>query len=74
MFDNYSVSEIVKMLLPLILFQVGLAIYCTLLIWKKGVRNLNKPLWTVIVLFVNMIGPIAYLLLGRKNWTDDNDQ
>jgi len=70
MFENMSSVEILKLFLPLIILQTGLLIYCVVEILKKGVRNLNKPLW-IAILFINMIGPIAYLILGRKRWSDD---
>lgn len=70
MFDNMNTMEILKLLAPLIIFQLGLLIYCVIDILRKGVRNLNKPLW-VAILFINFIGPIAYLVIGRKRWTND---
>ena len=70
MFDNMTTMEILKLLAPLIVFQLGLLVYCVIDILRKGVRNLNKPLW-IAILFINLIGPIAYLVLGRKRWTDD---
>lgn len=73
MFETSSAKEWIQLLFPLILLQLGLALYCTVLIWRKGVQNLNKPLWTLIVLFVNMIGPVMFLLVGRKRWTDDQN-
>lgn len=73
MLETTNAIELIKLLLPLILLQFGLALYCVTLIWRKGVRNLNKPIWTGIVLLVNMIGPVAYLLVGRKRLTNDQD-
>ena len=70
MLENMGSVEILKLFLPLIILQTGLLIYCVVEILKKGVRNLNKPLW-IAILFINMIGPIAYLILGRKRWSDD---
>jgi len=62
--------EILKLFAPIIIFQVALLIYCIIDILRKGVRNLNKPLW-IAILFINLIGPIAYLIIGRKRWSDD---
>lgn len=70
MFDNMNTMEILKLFAPFIVFQLGLLLYCIIDILRKGVRNLNKPLWIVIV-FINTIGPVAYLVLGRKRWSDD---
>ena len=71
MFDNMSTIELIKVFAPIIAIQFGLAAYCILDILRKGVRNLNKVLWIVIVLFSNIIGAICYLALGRKRWQDD---
>lgn len=54
------------MLLPLIALQLGLAIYCIRKIVRDGVRNLSKPLWIVLVLFLNLVGPILFILTGQK--------
>lgn len=70
MFNNMELMEIIKLFAPLMIFQVGLLIYCIIDILRKGVRNLNKPVW-IAILFVNFIGPIVYLILGRKRWSDD---
>ncbi len=70
MFESMNTMEILKLLAPLIVFQLGLLIYCAIDILRKGVRNLNKPLW-IAILFINLIGPVAYLVIGRKRWTDD---
>lgn len=71
MFENMTDLEIIKLLLPLIILQGALGLYCVIDILRNGVRNLNKVLWILIVMFVNMIGPIIYLITGRKRWEDD---
>ena len=71
MFEDMNTIELVKLLLPLVAVQLGLAAYCAVIIFKKGVRNLNKALWLIIVLFFNMLGPVSFLLFGKKRWEDD---
>ena len=73
MFNDMSTIEIVKLLFPLILFQFGLALFCLIQVWRKGVRNLNKWIWTLIVLCLSLIGPVSYLIFGRKQYGHDND-
>ncbi len=58
--------EILLMLLPIIVLHLGLAIFCIVKIYKEGVQNLNKVTWTLICLFVNLIGPIIFLIVGRR--------
>jgi uncharacterized membrane protein len=59
-------KEMLLILSPLILLQLSLAIYCGIKIYSEGVQNLNKWAWFLICLFVNVIGPVLFLLLGRK--------
>lgn len=73
MFDNMTTIETIKLIAPLIVIQFGLSIYCIIDIFRNGVRNLNKSIWILIVLFINLIGAISYLLLGRKRWQDDKN-
>jgi hypothetical protein len=58
--------ELVLMLLPLILLQIGMFIFCATRIYREGVENLNRWIWILICLFVNLVGPIAFLIAGRK--------
>lgn len=63
--------QLLLMLIPLALLQTSIAIYCAVKIIREGVANLSKPAWLIIVLVLNLVGPIAYLLVGRK--THDYD-
>lgn len=59
-------TDTLLMLLPLVVLQLGLALYCIVKIAREGVANLNKPLWILISIFFSMIGPITFLIVGRK--------
>lgn len=59
-------KDILLILSPLILLQLGLAVYCGVIIYREGVQNLNEWAWFLICLLVNVIGPILFLLVGRK--------
>ncbi len=58
--------DILLILSPLILLQLSLVVYCGIKIFREGVQNLNKWVWFLICLFVNVIGPVMFLLVGRK--------
>lgn len=64
--DFTNISTILLMALPLAAIQLGLAIFCLVKIFKEGVANLNKVAWTLICLIINLIGPIVFLIVGRK--------
>lgn len=59
-------KEMLLVLSPLILFQLSLAVYCSFIIFREGVQNLNRWAWFLICLLVSVIGPVLFLLAGRK--------
>ena len=59
-------KDMLLILSPLILLQLGLAVYCGVKIFREGVQNLNRWAWLFICLLVNIIGPVLFLLVGRK--------
>lgn len=59
-------TDLMLMLLPLVVIQIALAVYCVVKIFNEGVQNLNKWAWLAICLFVNLLGPITFLIVGRK--------
>lgn len=59
-------TDLIIMLLPPLAIQIGLAIYCMVKIFREGVQNLNRWAWLAICLFANLIGPIVFLIVGRK--------
>ena len=59
-------KDMLLILSPLILLQLSLAVYCGIKIFREGVQSFNKWAWFLICLFVNVIGPVLFLLVGRK--------
>jgi len=64
--DLEITKELILMLLPLIAIDFGLKIYCIIKIFTEGVENLNQWAWLAICMLVNLFGPIAFLIAGRK--------
>lgn len=58
--------QYVPMLIPLFLIQIGLMIAALLNLRKQEVTRGSKLMWVFIILFVNMIGPIIYFIVGRE--------
>ncbi|HOV28013.1 MAG TPA: PLDc N-terminal domain-containing protein [Pseudobacteroides sp.] len=67
---DMSTLEIIKLLMPLIIIQESLFVYCLVNILRKGTRNLNKGIW-ILITITGTVGIIAYLLVGKKRWDDD---
>ena len=59
-------KEMLLIMSPLILLQFSLAVYCGLIIFREGVHNLSRWAWFIICLFASVLGPVVFLLVGRK--------
>lgn len=58
--------EMLLLIAPLILIQLILMIIALIDIRRVQATNGPKWMWVLVVIFINMIGPIAYFIVGRK--------
>ncbi len=58
---------ILLLVIPLVVLYVGLLVLAIadLLRSDRQVRGGSKPMWAIIIVFVNLFGPILYFLMGR---------
>lgn len=66
MFTDMSTAEVLKLLLPFLIVELGLIIFCLYRLTKDKVKYLPKWAWALIIVFVSLFGTIAYLLIGRE--------
>jgi chloramphenicol O-acetyltransferase len=66
MFNGMTTVEIVKMLAPLIILELCLKVCCFYRLYKDKVKFFPKYIWAIIILVISTIGPLGYLLIGRK--------
>jgi Phospholipase_D-nuclease N-terminal len=61
-------TSLVLILLPLVLIELGLVVFSLVDLFKpeRRVVGNNKLIWALIIVLVGTIGPIVYLLAGRK--------
>lgn len=61
-------TTLVLALLPIILIELALKAVC-LRDWfrRQKLNGLGRMAWLLIFLFVTMIGPLAYLVYGRRS-------
>lgn len=69
-----TILDNLVLLLPLLAIQLGLMIFCIVKIVKEGVGNLTKTAWLIIVIVINLFGPILYLIVGRKRDSYDSGE
>jgi hypothetical protein len=61
-------TSMVLILLPLVLIELGLVLFSLVDLFRpeRRVVGNNKLVWALIIVLVGTIGPIVYLLAGRK--------
>ncbi|KAB2338146.1 PLDc_N domain-containing protein [Cytobacillus depressus] len=52
---------------PIIVIQLILLIVAIIDLVRIEKTNGPKWMWALIILFINLIGPILYFVLGRRN-------
>jgi hypothetical protein len=63
-----SINELLSLLAPVILVQLGLlALALRDLIGRERVRLVSKPVWALVIVLVNILGPIVYFAVGRED-------
>lgn len=58
--------EILPLLLPLVFIQLLLIIVALRDLSRQPVTRGPRWMWVLIIIFINLIGPIAYFVLGRE--------
>ena len=66
MFTDMTTAEIIRLLMPLIILQFGLIVFCLYRLTKDKVKYLPKWAWALIIIFVNLFGAVIYLFAGRE--------
>jgi hypothetical protein len=62
-----TVQEILPFLVPLLVLQLvllGVGLY-DLTRPERRVKGDSKVVWALIIIFVNLLGPLLYFLFGR---------
>ena len=64
-----TTEQILALLAPIVVIQLGLMIVALhdLESDERHVRGGNKLVWVLVIVFVNVVGPIIYLVGGRED-------
>lgn len=59
--------KLMPFLIPLIVLQLGLAIFSIIRIIKQpSFKYGNRLIWILLSLFLNFVGPILYFTIGKE--------
>lgn len=67
--DNLSLGTILLLVIPIIVIQLGLQIFALVDLTRhpqEQIKWFNKWVWAAIIILGEIIGPIVYFLVARK--------
>ncbi|WP_420642430.1 PLD nuclease N-terminal domain-containing protein [Candidatus Leptofilum sp.] len=59
------ITNNLPLLIPIFIIQLVLIIFALIDLMRRDNTRGPKWVWVLVILLVNMIGPIIYLLVGR---------
>jgi phosphotransferase system glucose/maltose/N-acetylglucosamine-specific IIC component len=64
-------STLLLLITPILVIQLGLLSLGLFDLTRPGrrVRGDHKVVWAIVIIFVNILGPILYFLIGREEAT-----
>ena len=66
---NFIITEILRLLpffIPIIIIQYGLMIFALVQLFRNEAAYLPKWGWALIIIFINIIGSVVFLIVGKK--------
>jgi hypothetical protein len=61
-----DLRTLIPFLIPIIVLQLGLMAYCLIDLARRERTRGPKWVWALVIIFVNLIGPVIYLVVGRE--------
>ena len=62
-----QLRDLVPLLIPILIIQMALVVIALWDLIKREKTRGPKWLWLIVILFINFIGPIIYLVVGRED-------
>ena len=61
-----NISSLIPFLIPIVLLQLGLMAFALVDLIRRERTKGPKWVWALVIIFVHLIGPIVYLIVGRE--------
>lgn len=61
-------DQILLLALPILVLQLALMIFALVDLIRNPNPNGPKWMWIAIIVLLNIIGPILYFVIGRRNY------
>lgn len=67
------IRDMLPFLIPLLIIQLVLLVIALLdLLKRQNMPGNTRLIWLIVIIFVNIFGPVIYLIFGRKDRPDDS--
>jgi len=61
-----NIRSLIPFLIPIILLQLGLMVFALADLLRRERTKGPKWAWALVIILVNLIGPVVYLVAGRE--------
>ena len=61
-----NISSLIPFLIPIVILQLGLMVFALVDLIRRERTKGPKWAWALVIIFVNLIGPMVYLIVGRE--------
>ena len=69
-----TIIDMLPFLIPLFVIQLALMVIALVDLFKReNMKSNTRLIWVFVIILINVIGPIVYLLAGRKDKPIDSD-
>ncbi len=65
--DISKIQQFIPYLIPVVIIQLALLVTALVDLIRREQTSGPKWVWVLVILFVNIIGPIIYFVIGRKD-------
>ncbi|MGO9179889.1 MAG: PLD nuclease N-terminal domain-containing protein [Candidatus Limnocylindrales bacterium] len=64
-----QLGRVLPLVLPLVILQLVLMVLAAVDLFRdeRHVRWVSKPIWALVIVFVNIVGPLVYFFIGRED-------
>ena len=59
-------DTLILAIIPLVILQVAIQVYALVDLYLRGGARSHTPVWVIVILLGQLIGPLAYFVLGRR--------
>lgn len=60
-----QIKQWIPLLIPVVILELGLMVAALIDLYKREKTKGPKWMWALVIVFINLFGPIVYFVAGR---------